>query len=124
MGQITHGNVADVVVIQLMGVFDSPEDQSRIVTAVKEAMGGKPAGILVNYEKVTRMTSGNYGVFFAAALAAYKLAKESGISVKHLIPTDSEVAWLHEHLQITKLDRIITAFGNETEALQSFRPPP
>jgi hypothetical protein len=120
MGRTTRENVGNVVVIQLIGSFDSPEDQSRIVTAVKEAVEEKPAGILVSYEEVTRMTSGNYGVFFGAALAAHKLGKACGIPVKHLIPTDSKVGWLHEHLQITKLDRLISAFGNESEALQSF----
>jgi hypothetical protein len=125
MGRTARENVAKVVVIRLIGSFDSPEDQSRIVAAVKEAVEDKPAGVLVNYEEVTRMTSGNYGVFLPAAVAAYKLGKTSGVPVKHLIPTDSDaVGWLHEHLQITRLDRLISAFGNEAEALRSFGPPP
>jgi hypothetical protein len=120
MGQICPEKKGNVVVIGLVGSFESPEDESRITAAVKEAIEERPAGILVNYERVTHMTGGNYGVFFRFAIALHKLSESSAVPVKHLIPMGSTVEFLHEQLRITKLDKFIPAFGNEPEALQSF----
>jgi hypothetical protein len=120
MGEIAHRTVRGIRVLDLSGEFTSTEDEAPILSAVAEAISEEPSGIILNYGKVTRMTSGNYGVFLKTVVMAHKRARESGLIVKLLIPDDSEVHHLMEHLRITKLDKLVQVFANETDAVSSF----
>jgi hypothetical protein len=122
MGEVAHRNVQGVHILDLSGEYSSDEDAELIESAVAEAISGKPGGIILNYGQVTRMTSGNYGVFFKSAIAAYKQAKDRGLAIKLLIPDGSEVHYLIEHLQITRLDTLLELHTDETDAVNSFCP--
>ena len=120
MGEITHRSVQGIRVLDLSGEFTSTEDEAPILSAVAEAVSEEPSGIILNYGQVTRMTSGNYGVFLKTVVMAHKRAWESGLVVKLLIPDDSEIHHLIEHLRITKLDKLVEVCTNETDAVNSF----
>jgi hypothetical protein len=122
MGEVTHRNVQRIRVLDLSGEFTAAEDEAPIGSAVVEAISEEPSGIILNYGQVTRMTSGNYGVFLKTIVTAWKRAKDSGLVVKLLIPDDSEIAYLIEHLRITKLDKLVEIYTNEMDAVNSFFP--
>jgi hypothetical protein len=121
MGEVAHRNVEGIRFLDLSGVYDSVEDATLIESALAEAVSERPGGIILDYGQVTRMTSGNYGVFFKTVIAAYKQAKDSDVTIKLLIPEGSKVHHLIEHLRIVRLDKLVEVHINEIDAVNSFQ---
>jgi len=121
MGTIVRESVEGVEVIRLAGQIESELDKSTLYETAKDAFAASTVGILLDYEEVTYITSGNYGIFMGTAISIYRQGQKCEKLVKFYLPKTPELEHLYSHLEITHIDRLLTFYSNRAEALSSFR---
>jgi anti-sigma B factor antagonist len=105
-------DVNGVTILDLSGQVSLGAGSPALRQAVKQALDGGPANILLNLRDVDYIDSSGLGEL----VAAYTSAKNAGGQVKLLHPTEK----VHAMLKTTKLDTIFDVHGDESGAVASF----
>jgi anti-anti-sigma regulatory factor len=110
--------VQGVLIADLQGKFFHEADGSLIRDAVEPQIVGVH-GVIINLEKVTHFSMGNYGAF-GDVIGLYTTATNRGSSLKLLIPESPHGERIRETLRLYGLDALFEIYENEPDALSSF----
>jgi anti-sigma B factor antagonist len=108
---ITRRPVGEITVLDVRGRITFGDECNQLRDEVKEVLGNKPLGVILNLSQVVYMDSGGIGTL----VALYTSAHAAGCELKIASPTE-RVKYV---LDITKLAPILGVYPSEERAFAS-----
>ncbi len=106
-------DVKGIAVLDLDGRLVAGPEATSLAERVKQLVAGKKNRFLLNLQKVSYIDSTGAG----SLVRCFSLAKSVGGDLKLAKPNEH----FREVLRLTQLVKILEVYGNESEALASFR---